>query len=577
MSSQGTEAKLELHQQSPAAYSEPSLDQRVGETIDRAVQHLLSLQAPEGYWLGELEADSTLESDYVFYLHVLGKATRDRVAKLANYVRQKQLPDGGWNIYEGGSAELNATIKGYFALRLAGDPIDSPHLLHARRRVHELGGLERANSFTRLYLALCGIIGWEMVPAMPPELILLPSWFPGNIYSMSSWTRAIVVPLTILYALKPRWSLSQCTRLDELLHHPLGGTPTFGWDRRIFTWRNLFLALDRVSRLYERFPWKPLRKRALLGARRWLLEHLERSEGLGAIYPAMMNAVFALLALGHPPDDTLTAREIDHLADLEIEEDDTIRLQPCLSPVWDTGVNMLALEEAGLVPDHPALVKAARWLIERQVLGSGDWQIKDRNVEPGGWAFEFRNDFYPDVDDTAVVLTALLRVAYPGQSRMESVVRRGLAWVLSLQNRDGGWGAFDRDNDWAALTQVPFADHNAMIDPSTADLTARVLEVLGRSGWPASNPLVARAVAFLERDQTHEGAWYGRWGVNYLYGTSNVLRAMETLGLSAHSCCRRAVSWLRAVQNSDGGWGESIASYEDPNLKGKGGSRGFFT
>jgi len=570
--SQGTEARLEPQQQIPAAYLEPSLDQRVEETIDRAVQYLLSLQAPEGYWLGELEADSTLESDYIFYLHVLGKATRDRVAKLANHIRRKQLPDGAWNIYEGGPGELNATIKGYFALRLAEDAIDSPHLLRARRRVHELGGLERANSFTRLYLALCGIVGWEMVPAMPPECILLPSWFPGNIYSMSSWTRAIVVPLTILYALKPRWSFPQCTRLDELFHSPPGSTPTFAWDGRVFTWRNLFLVLDRISKLYERFPCKPLRKRALHGARRWLLEHLERSDGLGAIYPAMMNAVFALLALGYPPDDPLTAREIDHLANLEIEEDDTIQLQPCLSPVWDTGVNMLALEEAGLVPKHPALVKAARWLIERQVLGSGDWQIKDRDVEPGGWAFEFRNDFFPDVDDTAVVLTALLRVAYPDRSRMENVVRRGLAWVLSLQNRDGGWGAFDRDNDWAILTQVPFADHNAMIDPSTADVTARVVECLGRFGWPAEHPVIQRAVKFLLQDQSKDGSWFGRWGVNYIYGTSGVLRALETVSLTTREFCQRAVNWLRSVQKVDGSFGESLLSYDAPSTKGQGAS-----
>jgi len=554
------------------AYAEPALEERLEEAIDRGARYLLSLQAPEGYWLGELQADTTLESDYIFFLHVLGKFDRHRVARLANYIRRRQLPDGGWNIYAGGPAELNATVKAYLALKLAGDSPDAPHLARARRRIHELGGLESTNSFTRFYLALGGGVSWAMVPAIPPELMLLPAWFYVNIYEMSSWTRAIVVPLMILYAHKPRWPLPQHARVDELFRDPGRKTAPFDWDRELFTWRNFFLAVDRGFKFYERFPWKPWRERALEQARRWLLEHLERSNGLGAIYPAMLNSVFALLALGHSPDDALTAREIGHLARFEIEEDDTLRLQPCLSPVWDTAIAMVALQEAGLPPDHPALVKAARWLLEHQILGPGDWQVKNGRAEPGGWAFEFRNDSYPDVDDTAFVLMALQRVAYPDQPRLEQAVRRGLAWMLSMQNCDGGWGAFDRDNDCAILTQVPFADHNAMIDPSTADVTARTLECLGRFGWPASHPIVKRALAFLLRDQTPEGAWHGRWGVNYVYGTSGVLRALETVGLAARDYAERAVAWLRAVQNPDGGFGESCASYNDRSQKAKGAS-----
>jgi squalene-hopene/tetraprenyl-beta-curcumene cyclase len=549
----------------PTAFPE-----RLSEAIDRGVSHLLSLQAQEGYWLGELEADTTLESDYIFYLHVLGKAEPGRIGKLANYVRRRQLPDGGWNIYFGGPSELNATVKAYFALKLAGDAQDEPHMQRALGRVHELGGIEASNSYTRFYLALSGAVGWEMVPAVPPELMLLPSWFAINIYEMSSWTRGIVIPLAILHAHKPYWPLPNHARVDELFRDPSRKAAAFAWDGCLFSWRNFFLALDRACKLYEHLPWKPLRQRALRQAQEWLLEHLERSDGLGTIYPAMMNAVFALVALGYPPDDPLTAREIERLARYEIEEDDTIRVQPCTSPVWDTAIALVALAEAGLPADHPALVRAAQWLLANQVLDSGDWQVKNPGVLPGGWVFEFRNDFYPDVDDTAFVLMALQRVDYPNEACLEAAARRGIAWLLSMQNRDGGWGAFDRDNDRRILTQIPFADHNAMIDPSSADVTARVLECLGRCGWPATHPVVERAVDFLLRDQTSEGAWYGRWGVNYVYGTGGVLRALETVGLTARDYCQRAVAWLRAVQNADGGFGESIASYSDSNRKGQG-------
>ncbi|MCL6480515.1 MAG: squalene--hopene cyclase [Firmicutes bacterium] len=559
----GTQIGFEIPDQSA------ELEARLKAAIDRSVEHLLALQAPDGYWHAELEADTTLESDYIFYLHLLGKADPERVSKLANYVRRRQLPDGGWNIYYGGPAEVNATVKAYVALRLAGDAAEAPHMQRAAERARALGGLGQTNSFTRFYLAMVGAIEWEKVPAIPPELMLAPDWFFLNIYEMSSWTRAIVVPMMILYARKPSWKLPAGVCVDELYSDPARRIPSFAWDRELFTWRNLFLAADRVFKLYERLPWKPLRRRALRAAERWMFEHLERSDGLGAIYPAMMNSIFALLALGYGADDPLTVREVRQLARFEIEQDDTIRVQPCLSPVWDTCIAMVALEEAGLPPDHPALIRATDWLLDRQIFGPGDWQ-KKCDGRPGGWAFEFRNDFYPDVDDTAFVLMALQRVDYPDRTRLEQAIRRGLEWLLSMQNRDGGWGAFDKDNDRWVLTQVPFADHNAMIDPSTADVTARALECLGRYGWPAEHPVVQRAVSFLRREQTPEGPWYGRWGVNYIYGTSGVLRALEPLGMAARDFARRAVEWLRGVQNPDGGFGESIASYDDPNRKGQG-------
>jgi squalene-hopene/tetraprenyl-beta-curcumene cyclase len=551
-------------------YAEVRFDENLQEVIQRAVDHLLSLQAPEGYWVGELEADTTLESDYIFFLYVLGKLDSRRRVKLANYIRRRQLSDGGWNIYAGGPSELNATVKAYVALKLAGDSPAASHMARARCQIHELGGVEATNSYTRLYLALGGVLPWSYVPAIPPELILLPTRFFLNIYSMSSWTRAIVVPLMLVYARKPRWDLPPDAGVGELFRDASGRIPAFKWDPRVVSWRNFFLVLDRLFEWHEKLPWKPLRQRAIRRAKQWLLEHLERSEGLGAIFPAMVNSVFALRALGYSIDDPLTEREIGHLAQFEIEEGDTLRLQPCVSPVWDTAVTMFSLQEAGLPADHPALVKAASWLLDRQVLGGGDWQINNPGVDPGGWAFEFRNDFYPDVDDTGFVLMALQRVAYPDPARLEQALRRGTAWVLSMQNRDGGWGAFDRDNDSVFLTRVPFADHNAMIDPSTGDLTGRVLEYLGRSKWPASDPRIQRAVRFLRRDQTPEGPWYGRWGVNYIYGTSGALRALETLGLQKEAESQRAVAWLRAVQNPDGGFGESCASYHDPQLKARG-------
>jgi squalene-hopene/tetraprenyl-beta-curcumene cyclase len=543
---------------------------RLERAIERGADHLLSLQVEPGYWLGELEADSTLESDYIYYLHVLGKADPERIAKLANYVRRKQLADGGWSIYPGGPSELNATCKAYFALKLAGDNPNSARMVQARETVLRLGGLEQSNSYVRFYLAVAGALGWELVPAILPEMMLLPNWFYLNIYEMSSWTRGIVIPMAILSALRPDWRLPERAHVDELFRDRARKAAAFDWSDQLISWRNFFLAADRAMKLYEKLPWKPLRQRALREAKSWLLDHLERSEGLAAIYPAMMNSIFALMALGHGPDDPLTAREIREFARFEIEEDDTIRLQPCVSPVWDTGIAMVALEEAGVAADDPALVKAAEWMLSKQVLGPGDWQVKNKDAAPGGWVFEFRNDFYPDVDDTAFVLMALQRVKFPDPARMEAAVRRGIQWLLSMQNRDGGWAAFDRDNNKGFLCDIPFADHNAMLDPSTADVTARVLECLGRFGWNANHPAIQRALQFLLKDQCEDGSWFGRWGVNYVYGTSGVLRSLETVSLTAKEYCQRAVRWLRSVQNSDGSFGESLRSYTEPQTKGQG-------
>ena len=554
----------------PVPWRQENWAERVETAVKNGADYLLSVQAEEGFWLGELEADTTLESDYIYFLHVLGQADPERIAKLANYVRRRQLESGGWPIYPGGPSELNATTKAYLALKLVGDRPDAPHMVKARETVLRLGGLEHTNSYVRFYLALVGAVGWEMVPAIPPELMLLPNWFYFNIYEMSSWTRGIVIPMAILCSLRPEFRLPEHARVDELFNDASQKTAAFHWSKQILSWKNAFLMVDRGLKLYERLPWKPLRQKAIREAKQWMVEHLERTDGLAAIYPSMMNSIFALIALGHGPNDPLTFREIQEFSRFEIEEEDTIRLQPCVSPVWDSCIAMVALEEAGLPADHPALVKAADWLLTKQILGGGDWQIKNKDAEPGGWAFEFRNDFYPDVDDTAFVLMALQRVKFPDEKRMAGAMRRGIQWLLSMQNRDGGWGAFDRDNDRRLLCNIPFADHNAMIDPSTADVTARVLECLGRFGWPAGHPVVEKAVGFLAKDQSKDGSWFGRWGVNYVYGTSGVLRALETVSLTAEEYCRKAVNWLHQVQKADGSFGESLSSYEVVSGKGQG-------
>lgn len=547
-----------------------NVDSGLNAAVERALQHLLSLQAADGYWWGELEADTTLESDCILLHHILRDGGNPRVEKFANYIRKKQQADGGWSIYPEGPAELSTCVKAYFALKLTGDSPEAPHMERARKRILELGGLERSNSYVRFYLAMIGAIGWDMAPAIPPELMLIPTWMMGSLYDMSSWTRAIVIPLSIIYATRPDWRMASCPDVNELLANPTDKKIAFAWGRKILSWRNVFLAIDRALKVHERLPWKPLRGRAMSKAKEWLFVHIERSEGLATIIPAMANSVYAMLALGFAPSHPLVSRELGWINAYEIEEDDTLRMQPCISPVWDTAIAMVSLEEAGVDAAHPSLQSASRWLMDHQILGPGDWQVKNKDAAPGGWAFEFRNDFFPDVDDTAFVLMALQRSVESDSRYAAETVRCGLSWLLSMQNQDGGWGAFDRDNDNTLMTQIPFADHNAMIDPSSADVAARSIECLGNFGWPASHPAIQKALAYLRREQTPEGAWYGRWGVNYVYGTSGVLRAMEAIGCNDSVECQRGVAWLRKVQNPDGGFGESCKSYENPELKGVG-------
>ncbi|HYK41990.1 MAG TPA: squalene--hopene cyclase [Thermoanaerobaculia bacterium] len=550
----------------------------VGPAVAAARRYLLSIQREDGHWCGELEGDTILESEYVLLLHFLGATGERRVQKAAEYIRRQQLPEGGWAIYPGGPAEVSCSVKAYFVLKLVGDDPQAPHMVRAREVIRGLGGIAACNSFTRIYLAIFGQADWADCPAVPPELVLLPDWMPFNIYRMSSWSRAIVVPLSIIWASKPFCAVPESASLADLVVEPAGETrlgPVPARSRQERLWRTIFFAIDRGLKRLERSPWKPLRKRALRKAEGWILARLEKSGGLGAIFPPIINTVFALRCLGYPADHPKLVSQVEELRRLEIEEDETLRVQPCFSAVWDTAIALLALRESGLPPDHPELLRAARWLVEREVRLPGDWQRRAPNLSPGGWFFEYENEFYPDTDDTAEVLSALASVEFPDardDERRLAALSRGRDWQIGMQNRDGGWGAFDRECDNEILTWIPFADHNAMIDPSCEDITGRTLhalELLGHS--PESSAPMARGITFLKRKQEPDGTWYGRWGSNYVYGTWLALRGLKSAGVDlSEERWQRAAVWLRRHQNSDGGWGELPRSYDDPASKGVG-------
>lgn len=541
---------------------------------ERARNYLLSIQAEDGHWCGELEGDTILESEYVLMLYFLGRSGEPRARKAAEYVRRRQLEQGGWAIYPGGPPEVSASVKAYFALKLLGDDPDAPHMAKARRAILDLGGVEAANSFTKIYLAIFGQYPWERCPAIPPEMILLPRWFLFNIYEMSSWSRGIVVPLSLVWAHRPycpvpaRASISELYR-DGARVRPVNAPSTL----KGRLWRTFFAFADSCMKEAEKLPVKPWRRRAIRTAERWILARLDKSDGLGAIFPPIVNAVLAFRCLGYPPDHPVVAGQVRELEKLEIEDGDTLRLQPCFSPVWDTALALNSLVESGLPADHPALLRAARWLLDREVREAGDWRLHARRAEPGGWYFEYANEFYPDCDDTAQVLTALAKVRFPDpreEERRRAAIERGVRWLLAMQNRDGGWASFDRGCDTEAFTYIPFADHNAMIDPSCEDITGRVLETLHVLGHGAS-PAARRAVRFLLRKQLPDGTWYGRWGCNYIYGTWLALWGLTRDALdSADGRIERAAAWLQAHQNLDGGFGESLRSYDEPETKGIG-------
>jgi squalene-hopene/tetraprenyl-beta-curcumene cyclase len=546
---------------------------RVAAAIDASRQYLFSIQNREdGYWCGELGADTTLVSDYILLHRLLGTEDAVRTQKCATEILNRQNHDGGWPIYNDGPSNVSASVKAYFALKMAGHSPDHPQLRKARERILALGGVTAVNTFTKIYLCFLGQYDYDAVPAIPPEIVLFPKWFWFNIYEISSWSRAILVPLSIAYAKKPFKKIPPEEGLDELF---VGGRTKsqlrLRWDKKPIGWRNFFLVLDRLIHFFERVHVRPLRSRALKVAEKWMLERLEMSDGLGAIYPGIMNSIIALRCLGYSLDDPQFIRAMDEFEKLGIEEETTFRMQPCMSPVWDTAYAVFALAESGVSASDPRLVQPCEWMLKKQVTRRGDWYVKNRKAAPGGWYFEFNNEFYPDVDDSAQVLLALSRVRTGNEVYQDKSARRALEWILSMQCKSGGWASFDKDNDRMVFQLIPFADHNAMLDPATVDITGRVLECLASYGYSQKDEPVRRALEFVKREQEPDGSWFGRWGVNYIYGTMLVLRGLEAIGIDYHEpCVQQAVEWLRMMQNPDGGWGETCGSYDDANLKGVG-------
>lgn len=548
--------------------------------VARTRDWLLDQQQADGHWCAELEGDTILESEYVLLLAYLGEESSEVAHRASEYLLEKQLPDGGWAMYPGGRLEISGSVKAYFALKLTGHDPQADYMQRARQAILAHGGADAVNSFTRYYLALLGQIPYDLCPVVPPQVILLPRWFPVNLAAVSAWSRTIIVPLSIISAFQPARQLEPGQGIRELFcqepeRWPPIRRPGSTGNEGLFSWARFFRSTDAVLRWCQKRNLLPFRRRAVEAAGQWILERFEGSDGLGAIFPPIIWSLIALRCLGYSdesPEVQSCHRELERLF-LHDPATGSIRLQPCKSPVWDTAIVLRALVASGLASDTPAVHRGVGWLVDRQILCRGDWS-ESVNAEPGGWCFEYRNDFYPDVDDTSMVLMALgQRDGSPasGDERLAAAVQRGVQWMLAMQNRDGGWGAFDRDNDRQFLCHVPFADHNAMIDPSTPDLAGRVLECLGQQGYRVGHPAVDRAVAYLRRVQEPDGAWYGRWGVNYVYGTWQSLTGLCQVGLPKDDpAVSKGIEWLLKYQQSSGGWGESADSYADPSLRGQG-------
>jgi squalene-hopene/tetraprenyl-beta-curcumene cyclase len=521
--------------------------------LERGRDHLLSLQDAEGFWKGELETNVTIDSEDLFLRFYLG-IVEPRVAETtARWIRSKQRDDGSWATFFGGPADVSTTVEAYVALRLAGDSRDAEHMKRAAALIREAGGLEATRVFTRMWLALLGLWSWHGVPVIPPEQILLPPRAPLSIYSFGCWARQTMVALSICCALRP--SRRAPFGLDELLS---AWTPPAR--------RDLWTALDRLLHFHERHPFGPLRRHALEVAERWVVERQERDGSWGGIQPPWVWSIIALHARGYGLDDPVLKLALAGLDSFTIEDDAGRRLEACQSPVWDTALAVIALLDAGLEPEHEAIQRAARWLEGREVRVRGDWAVRRPELAPGGFPFEFANDNYPDVDDTAVVVLALRRVGIA-----EEACRRGLDWSLGMQSSDGGWGAFDGDNTSRLGAHLPFFDFGAVTDPPSADVTAHMVELLAWEGL--GDELPARAgVNWLLREQESDGSWFGRWGANYVYGVGAVVPALAAAGLAEHESVGRAVGWLERVQNEDGGFGEDLRSYREPDWGGRGAS-----
>ncbi len=543
---------------------------RVAPAIERSIEAasraLLALQRPDGHWVFELEADATIPAEYVLLRHYLAEPVDAALeGKIAAYLRRIQGDHGGWPLFHDGDFDISVSVKAYFALKMIGDPIDAPHMLRAREAIRARGGASRANVFTRLMLALFGFIPWRAVPVMPVEIMLLPKWFPFHLDKISYWSRTVIVPLLVLQALKPRARNPKGMTIEELFLEPprtIGLAPRALQQRASWFW--FFRGVDAVLRAAEPMFPRGSRRRAIDRAVAWVGERLNGEEGLGAIFPAMANSVMMFDVLGYPehhPQRAIARRSIDKLLAVHAHE---AYCQPCVSPVWDTGLACHALLEVGGEPAVAQARKGLEWLVPRQILDvEGDWIARRPPLRPGGWAFQYANSYYPDVDDTAVVVMAMDR-AQGSSPDFAAPIAHAREWILGMQSANGAWGAFDADNEYFYLNNIPFADHGALLDPPTEDVTARCVSMLAQMGETAeNNPAVARAVDYLRRTQLEEGSWYGRWGMNYIYGTWSVLCALNAAGVDHGSPeFRKAVSWLGRIQNPDGGWGEDGSSYK---------------
>jgi squalene-hopene/tetraprenyl-beta-curcumene cyclase len=540
-----------------------SLDQ----PIECATRALLACQQADGHWVFELEADATIPAEYVLLKHYLG-ATPDLAleAKIAAYLRRIQGRHGGWPLFQDGDFDISASVKAYFALKMIGERIDAPHMQRAREAIRAHGGAERCNVFTRALFALYGIVSWRAVPAMPVEITLLPRWFPFHIDKVSYWARTVMTPLLVLRALAPRARNPRGVGIEELFLEPpqqIGALPKAPHQK--WFWFLFFRAVDNIVRRIEPLFPAGLRKRAIDAAVAFVTTRLNGEDGLGAIFPAMANTVMMFDALGYPeshPDVVVARRSIDKLL---VVKPDEAYCQPCVSPVWDTALVCHTLLEVGNDEAVASATRGLEWLIPLQVCDiAGDWAVQRPNVRPGGWAFQYANAYYPDLDDTAVVVMAMDRTRrLRGSDRFDQAIARAQEWISGLQSHDGGWAAFDADNTYYYLNNIPFSDHGALLDPPTEDLTGRCMSMLAQLGESREQPALVRGLAFLQRTQHREGSWYGRWGMNYIYGTWSVLCALNAIGLDHRSPeIRRAVDWLTQIQNSDGGWGEDGTSYK---------------
>jgi squalene-hopene/tetraprenyl-beta-curcumene cyclase len=546
---------------------------KVDFAIDHAQRALLAQQHPEGYWQGALEVNAEMNAECIIFnrfMELPSDSELDR--KLAKQILETQQADGSWALFPGGEGDLSTTVESYFGLKLVGMRAGDEPMMQARRWILSKGGIANAGTLARFYLAAMNQVPWHATAAMPVELTLLPNWFPFNIYELSSWARGTLMALMLLQAKKPAVAVDPHQGVLELYIQPPHLTKFATRDvPRVLSLRNLLRGADKVLRFYDEHHLRSLRARALRHAEDWLLEHQDADGSWGGIQPCYILSPMALKGLGYRNDHPVIVDALKAVRDLVWDLGDSIIYQPCVSPNWDTALAAKALLDAGLPGDHPVLRNAARWLIEHQIFRRGDWAIKRPNLEPGGWAFEFCNDWYPDVDDSAVILMVLAGAVHDDEAARQRAITLGANWVIGMQSKDGGFAAFDADNDSEWLNEAPFADLEAATDPACADLTGRVLEMMGAVGYRADHPVASRAIAWLRRDQESDGSWWGRWGVSYIYGTFSALAGLRAIGVGVDEpWVRHAAQWLKSVQNSDGGWGETCLADKNPALKGKG-------